>query len=462
MIDKITKLKKRFVFLAIFDIILSLLVYIVITYIYLYKLGNKVAYQDLFIHGLLFCVFVLLFRIVFNTYKLIWRYSEISSFLRLIESDTLSCLSFIVIERLIRNVLFPLTVTDTISLFLVNLLLSIIARIVYHYVFLESKNETKLGILLNIFLSLLISKEDLEYDSNVYERVIFDNNRVKVLKRSNLTLMYITNDINVALIAEKYGVDRIWIDLEQKGKLERQGGLDTVMSKHNIDDISKIAPKLTKSEMLVRINPWDDDSKEEIEKVISAGAQIIMLPMWKTVNEVKEFINAIDGRTKTVLLLETKEAEECLDDVLKLDGIDEIHIGLNDLHLSYGLTFMFELLSNGTVEKICKKIKKKGIPYGFGGIAKIGEGALPAENVVLEHYRLGSTRAILSRAFCNTSKITDYNEIDRIFKESMKKLREFENYAANVSDINYLQNKRIVKNKVANIVRVLNEISKEK
>ena len=37
-----------------------------------------------------------------------------------------------------------------------------------------------------------------------------------------LTLMYITNNPDVALIAQKYGVDRIWIDLEYKGKEERQ------------------------------------------------------------------------------------------------------------------------------------------------------------------------------------------------------------------------------------------------
>jgi hypothetical protein len=61
---------------------------------------------------------------------------------------------------------------------------------------------------------------------------------------------------------------------------------------------------------------------------------------------------------------------------LESSGFDEIHIGLNDLHLSYGMTFMFELLTNGTVEMLCNKFKESGIPYGFGGIAKIGEGIL--------------------------------------------------------------------------------------
>ena len=239
-----------------------------------------------------------------------------------------------------------------------------------------------------------------------------------------LTTFYITNNVNVALIAEKAGVDRIWIDLETLGKEERQKGMNTVKSHHTINDIKAIAPKLTKAEMLVRVNPWNPTSKAEIDAVIDAGAQIIMLPMWKTKEDVVNFINAVKGRVRTTLLLETKEAEDCLDDVLKLDGIDEIHIGLNDLHLSYKLDFMFELLTNGTVERIINKIKKKGIPYGFGGISHLGDGLIPAERIIMEHYRLGSTRAILSRGFCDQSKPLDVVESD--FEINMKKLRDFE------------------------------------
>ena len=55
-----------------------------------------------------------------------------------------------------------------------------------------------------------------------------------------------------------------------------------------------------------------------------------------------EFI--VNKRVKTCLLLETSQALCRLDDILTLEGIDEIHIGLNDLHLSMGLDFMFELL----------------------------------------------------------------------------------------------------------------------
>lgn len=241
-----------------------------------------------------------------------------------------------------------------------------------------------------------------------------------------LKLMYITNNLAVAKIAEKAGVDRIWIDLEILGKEERQKGLNTVKSHHSVEDIKKIAPELTSSEMLVRVNPWNDTSEAEINQVIEAGAQIVMLPMWKTVTEVESFLQVVSGRCKTSLLLETKEAVACLDKVLALNGIDEIHIGLNDLHLSYGMDFMFELLADGTVEQLCKKIAATGIPYGFGGIAKIGEGILPADYIVTEHYRLGSTRVILSRSFCNVEEISDNAEIEKLFSLNIRKLREFE------------------------------------
>jgi 2,4-dihydroxyhept-2-ene-1,7-dioic acid aldolase len=245
-----------------------------------------------------------------------------------------------------------------------------------------------------------------------------------------LKLMYITNSPFVAAIAQKNGVERVWVDLEILGKKVRQLNLNAVLSCHSISDIEKVKPVLTTSKLLVRVNPINSGSEEEINAVIEAGADIVMLPYWKTPEEVKRFLNAVDGRAKTNLLLETKEAVLCLDEVLALSGIDEVHIGINDLHLSYGKNFMFEMLSDGTVEAICKKLKGAGLPYGFGGIARIGEGTLPAEKIVLEHYRIGSGMVILSRSFCNTDLISDPSEIERIFSEGIYDLREFESNAA--------------------------------
>lgn len=240
-----------------------------------------------------------------------------------------------------------------------------------------------------------------------------------------LQLMFITNKPQVALIAEKYGVDRIWVDLEVLGKEERQKNLDSVKSFHTVEDVKVLSKILKKSELMVRVNPLNKNSKEEIESVIQAGAKRIMLPMWKTESEVDEFLKLVNKRVKTTLLLETKEALECVDSVLENPLIDEIHIGLNDLHLSYGLTFMFELLSNGVVEMLCKKFKTRGINYGFGGVAKLGYGDIPAEKIIMEHFRLGSTRAILSRSFCNYEKIDSIEKVESEFKTNLNLIHNF-------------------------------------
>lgn len=272
-----------------------------------------------------------------------------------------------------------------------------------------------------------------------------------------LKFMYITNQSEIAVIAQKYGVDRIWIDLETLGKEERQKNMDCVKSHHTIADIARLRPLLSTSELMVRINPWNENSEQEIEQVIAAGADRVMLPMWKDATEVKAFFNTVCGRVRTTLLLETKEAVACLDDVLKFSDLEEIHIGLNDLHLSFGLTFMFELLANGIIEGITKKLLSAGIPFGFGGIARIGEGMLPAERVITEHYRLGSTQAILSRAFCNTDRVTDIGEIEEIFRKNIQEIREFESRLQTLTEAGYEKNRKEVIELVQQIVKNIQE-----
>lgn len=247
-----------------------------------------------------------------------------------------------------------------------------------------------------------------------------------------LNMMYITNDPDVAVIAERYGVDRIWVDMEFIGKRLRQGSMDTVQSHHTIEDIRTIRAAVQRSEVLVRINPIHAATQDygssvwEIDAAIEAGADVLMLPYFKTVDEVRMFLALVHGRVKTMLLVETPEAVAVIDEILALDGIDEIHIGLNDLSLGYGQKFMFQLLTDGTVERLCLTFREKGIPYGFGGIAALGKGMLPAERVIREHYRLGSTRVILSRSFCNTSVVTNLNEIEEIFRTGMAEIRSLE------------------------------------
>ena len=262
-----------------------------------------------------------------------------------------------------------------------------------------------------------------------------------------LKLMYITMRPDIALIAEEAGVDWIFVDMEFIGKDSRQGGLDTVKNHHTVQDVKNIKAVVTKAKVLVRVNPIHEalidypSSEDEINEVIAAGADIVMLPYFKTISEVERFIRIVGGRAKTCLLVETPEAALLLDDILNVDGIDMIHLGLNDLHLALGMKFMFELLSDGTVDRLAAKIKVKGIPFGFGGVATLTGGAMPGSMVIKEHYRLGSSMVIVSRSFCNTDKVTDLEEVRRIFRTGIADIRSLEKEAESVA--NYFSNNRM-------------------
>ena len=241
-----------------------------------------------------------------------------------------------------------------------------------------------------------------------------------------IKFMYITKDPRIAALADRAGVDRIFIDLETVGKQLRQGGMNTVQSDHTLADIRAVRPAVKQAELMVRVNPIYDWSREEIEAALATGADTLMLPYFRNARQAAQFLSMVNGRARTILLVETPEAVENLDEILSLPGIDECHIGLNDLHLGYGRKFMFELLADGTVDALAEKFKAHGIPFGIGGIARLGRGTLPAERILAEHVRLGSQAVILSRSFCNDILFSDRPDREDIFIREVARLRQAE------------------------------------
>ena len=274
-----------------------------------------------------------------------------------------------------------------------------------------------------------------------------------------LNLMYITKNPEIARIAEEAGVDWIFVDMEFIGKDCRQGGLDTVQNHHTVEDVANIRAAVTKAKVLVRINPIHDtmddypSSEEEIEAVIQAGADIVMLPYFKTTEEVHRFIGYVGGRAKTCLLVETPEAADLLDQIVEIDGIDMIHIGLNDMHLALKMKFMFQLLTDGSVDKWTRIIAQKGIMYGFGGLASLNGGTVPGRMILKEHYRLRSQMVIVSRAFCNTDNMTDLDKVRSIFNNGIADIRKMENEMNKLSKEDFKNNHKAVCDAVGIIVK---------
>lgn len=269
-----------------------------------------------------------------------------------------------------------------------------------------------------------------------------------------LKLMYITNDPAVARIAADAGVDRIFIDMEVLGKAECQGGMDTVQSHHVPEDIAKIREAIgSRAEIMARVNPLNPNSQAEIDASVANGADVIMLPMWRTADDLRQFIRMVDGRAKTMPLLETDTAAENLLEAVKVSGIDQMHIGLNDLHLCYHQKFMFQLLADGTVDRLGAQLRDANISYGFGGVGRPGSGTLPAEYIIGEHVRLGSQYVILSRSFCNTAKITDLDEIRRIFTDGVAEIRRVERACTAWTQEQFAENHRRVCDCVEKIMK---------
>ena len=214
-----------------------------------------------------------------------------------------------------------------------------------------------------------------------------------------LELIQITSDPALARRCDAIGGMRIFVDLERTGKAVRQAGRNTFISTHSLADVGRVREALRGSTLMVRINPWHAGSGSEIDAVLAQGADLLMLPMATRAAEVREFAATLGGRVPAVLLLETGAALDCLDEWIDTPGLSEVYLGLNDLHISLGLRFMFEPLASGIVDRVAAAARQHGLRFGFGGIARLDEGLLPGRDVLAEHQRVGSQAVILSRTF---------------------------------------------------------------
>lgn len=214
-----------------------------------------------------------------------------------------------------------------------------------------------------------------------------------------LELIQITNDPVFAQRCDALGGFRLFVDLERMGKAERQAGRNTFISAHQLEDVGRIKAVLRQSRLMVRVNPLHAASAGELQAVLDAGADRVMLPMFTNAAELRAFAELLDGRAPLSALLETRGALESLQAWAGTPGLDEIYVGLNDLHLSLGQRFMFEPLADGSVERVARAARAHGRRFGFGGIAGLAGGLLPGRDVLAEHLRLGSGAVILSRSF---------------------------------------------------------------
>lgn len=218
---------------------------------------------------------------------------------------------------------------------------------------------------------------------------------------SEFVLTLFTDDATLAAAAEAAGIDRVGLDLERLGKNERQGRLATWISDHVEADLGAVRAALTRSRLFTRCNPVHAGLGEEIERLLGAGVQVLMLPYFKRVDEAEAFLRLVDGRAHPVLLVETADAAARVDDLCRLPGVREIHFGLNDLRLSLGWPSHFHVLVSDYLAGLCDTVRDSGLRLGVGGIGRAGDNDLPVPSdlVTAQLPRLGASASLVSRSF---------------------------------------------------------------
>lgn len=272
-----------------------------------------------------------------------------------------------------------------------------------------------------------------------------------------IDLFYITNNIHEALIVDKLEIDWIFIDLETIGKKERQVGRNTVLSNHSISDVNNIKCKINNTKILVRCNPIGEWSKKEFDEINLRASEIdmVMLPYFKTINEVETFFNLLDtSKIEAALLLETLDAVKNLESIIEKFSIKYIHIGLNDLHIERGTVFMFEPYIDGLLNRITSVLRKKNQNFGIGGIGKIGSNLAPSPECILnEHLRLNSSGVILSRSFKGNFNEKTKQTFEKKLSKSVNDFRNYEKIAKNLNKKQLLESYDLMKNDIEKTIK---------
>ena len=192
------------------------------------------------------------------------------------------------------------------------------------------------------------------------------------------------------------GITSFLIDLEVIGKDARQLGFDTEINPGALEDLGLIHDSfpLKKWCRLNRFGEWTDS---EIDRAISNGADVLILPMVRDLPSVENFLRKINSRCQACIMFETRESVALANSIKHLP-VDYAYFGLNDYRIDTGSSFLFQPIFDGTIEAL-----RAGLPsikFGFGGLTDMNKGfPVPSICILEELERLDCDFVFLRRSF---------------------------------------------------------------
>lgn len=215
------------------------------------------------------------------------------------------------------------------------------------------------------------------------------------MKRRDFELLLFSTDAAFIKRAVTAGVDGIIVDWENRGKAGRQAFADTEINNYTVDDLLRVR-RATEAKVVCRINAFSHGTRLEIAKAIEGGADEILLPMLRSLEEVEAFLEMINGRCAGGILVETVAAVGLSAELARLP-LARVYVGLNDLSIERGTPNIFTAVADGTVERARRSFD---LPFGFGGLTLPERGhPIPCRLLIGEMARLDCSFSFLRRSF---------------------------------------------------------------
>ena len=194
------------------------------------------------------------------------------------------------------------------------------------------------------------------------------------------------------------GAAGVVVDWERRGKRRRQAGVDTQVNGDTPADLATVRAA-TSGRVLCRVNGWGPWTPGEIELAASLGADEVLLPMVRGVEEVDAALEVVTGRCGLGILVETTEAVSAVDRLVSRP-VSRVYLGLNDLMIDRGGGCLFAALVDGTADRVQSASTASGRPFGVAGLTRPDAGRpVPCRLLLGELARIGASFTFLRRSF---------------------------------------------------------------
>jgi hypothetical protein len=212
---------------------------------------------------------------------------------------------------------------------------------------------------------------------------------------TDFALFLFSTDVDLIRAAVEGGAAGAVVDWEYIGKAERQAGFDTQINHDTLEDLRRVRA-CTAARVLCRINAFGPWTQKEIEAAVQAGADEILLPMVRSVEEVERVLEWAKGRCGIGILIETREAVAICERLAQLP-LTRAYLGLHDLAIERRTPNPFRAIPDGIVGRVRSAFP---IPFGFAGLTLPDRGfPIPCRLLIAEMARLGCSFSFLRRSF---------------------------------------------------------------